>query len=99
VPRGRNAAEGRLASLERRLDSLEARERNYPEHRERTNEEVVEVGLNLLAYICEGDTEKFAEYLVKNSGTPFEEAQEIAGMFGRILEERRAVALNPRCPV
>jgi hypothetical protein len=98
VPRGRNA-DDRLERLERRLDSLEARERDYPKHRGRTYEEVVEVGLILLAYVCEGDTEKFAEYLVKNNGTPFEEAQEIAGMFGRILEERRAVALNPRWPV
>jgi hypothetical protein len=98
VPRGRNAND-RLANLEHRLNVLETREASLPEHREYTDEEIVEVGLILLAYVCEGNSEKFAEFLVKNLGTPFEKAQEIAGMFGRMLEERRAVALNPRCPV
>jgi hypothetical protein len=98
VPRGRNA-DDRLGDLERRLDALEAREASLPDRREFTDEEIVEIGLILLAYICEGSTEKFGEYLVKNSGTPFEEAEEIAGMFARILEERRAVALDPRYPV
>ena len=30
---------------------------------------------------------------------PFEEAEEVAGTFGRILEERRASAANPGHPV
>lgn len=98
MPRGRKA-DDRLGDLERRLEVLEAREASLPERREYTNEEIVEIGLILLAYVCEGNTEKFAKFLVKNSGTPFEEAQEIAGMFGRILEERRAVAPDPRYPV
>jgi hypothetical protein len=98
VPRGRNA-DDRLANLERRLEVLEAREANLPERRKHTNEEIVEIGLILLAYVCEGSTETFAEYLVKNLSTPFEKAQEIAGMLGHILEERRAVALHPRYPV
>ena len=99
MPRGRKA-DDRLANLKRRLEVLEeARERNYPEHREMTNEQIVEVGLNLLAYICEGSTEKYAEFLVRNSGMPFEKAEEIAGMCERILEERRSVALDPNYPV
>ena len=98
MPRGRKA-EDRLANLERRLEVLEAREASLPERREYKNEELVEIGLYLLAYICEGSTKRFAEFLVKNLGTPFEGAEEIAGMFGRILEERRAVALDPRFPV
>jgi hypothetical protein len=99
VPRGRKA-DDRLAALERRLDALlEARDASLPEPLEYTDEEIVEIGLILLAYVCEDDTEKVAGYLAKDSGTSFEETQEIAVMCGRILEERRAVALNPRCPL
>ena len=98
MPRGRNADE-RLESLERRLDTLEAEERDNPEHRKHTNEEIVEISLGLLCYICEGSTQKFAEFFVKNCGTPSEKAEEIAGMAGRILEERRAMAPDPRFPV
>jgi hypothetical protein len=98
MPRGRKA-DDRLASLERRLEVLEAREASLPERREYTDEEIIKIGLCLLAYVCEGSTKKFAEFLVKNLGAPFEEAEEIAGRFGRILEERRTVALDPRFPV
>jgi hypothetical protein len=98
VPRGRKA-DDRLGALERRLEVLEAREASLPERRKYTNEEIVEIGLILLAYVCEGSTKKFAEFLVKNLGAPFEEAQEIAGMLGRILEERRKTAPNPEYPV
>jgi hypothetical protein len=98
VPRGRNA-DDRLAYLERRLEVLEAREASLPERRKHTNEEIVEIYLGLLCYICEGSTEKFAEFLVRNSGAPVEKAEEMARMIGRILEERRALAVNPERPV
>jgi hypothetical protein len=88
-----------LAVLEQRMDELEASKARLPERREYTDKEIVEIYLGLLCYICEGSTQKFAEFLVKNLGAPFEEAEEIAGKFGRILEERRAVAPNPRHPV
>jgi hypothetical protein len=95
VPRGRNA-DDRLAYLERRLEVLEAREASLPERRKHTNEEIVEIYLGLLCYICEGSTEKFAEFLVRNSGAPVEKAEEMARMIGRILEERRALAVHRR---
>jgi hypothetical protein len=99
VPRGRTA-DDRLAELERRLDALEAEEARLPEHRRYTHEEIVEIALGMLAYIYEGDTERYArEYLVKDNGVPIEKAEEMAGFLGHILEERRAVAPNPQYPV
>jgi len=68
-------------------------------HREMTDEERIEVGLITLAYICEGDEQVFAEHLVKEFGVPFEKASETAAYFAAILEERRAVAEDPRRPV
>ena len=98
MPRGRKA-DDRLGNLERRLEVLESEEARSLERPQYTDEEIVEIGLILLAYVCEGSTEKYAEFLVKNTGTSFEEAEEIALTFGRILEERRAAALDPRFPV
>lgn len=98
MPRGRNVGD-RLANLERRLEVLEAREASLPERREYTDEEIVEIALILLAYVHEGDVEAFAEYLAQDPDMPFEKAEEIAGGLGRILEERRAVAPDPRYPV
>jgi hypothetical protein len=98
VPRGRNA-DDRLARLARRLDGLADRSSRLPERREYTDEEIVEISLILLCYVCEGSTEKFAEFLVKNSGTPLAKAQEIAAGLGRILEHRGASAMDPAHPL
>jgi hypothetical protein len=98
VPRGRKA-DDRLGDLERRLEVLEAEEARPLERPQYTDEEIVEIGLILLAYVHEGDVEAFAEYLLQDLDMPFEMAKEIAGGLGRILEERRAVAPDPRHPV
>lgn len=71
------------------MDALEAREATYPEHREMTEEEKIEVGLIMLAYVYEGDERAFAEHLGEDFGVRLEEATKIAADFGRILEERR----------
>ena len=98
MPRGRKA-DDRLGDLERRLEVLEAEEAHSLERPQYTDEEIVEIGLILLAYVCEGRTEQYAEFLAKNCDTSFEKADEIAGKLGRILEERRGVALDQRYPV
>jgi hypothetical protein len=98
VPRGRNA-DDRLAKLERWLDALETREASLPERREYTHEEIVEIGLILLAYIYEGDVGAYAQYLVKEGGMPVREAEELAGTIAHLLEERRKTAVNPGHPV
>jgi hypothetical protein len=98
VPRGRNA-DDRLTNLEQRLEVLEAREASLLERPEYTDEEIVEIGLILLAYIYEGDTERYAEFLALELGMPADEAEEVAPIFGRALEERRKTAENPEYPV
>jgi hypothetical protein len=98
VPRGRTA-DDRLVSLGRRLDELEAEEASLPERREYTDEEIVEIGLILLAYIYEGDVGAYAQYLVKEGGMPVREAEEFAGTIAHLLEERRKTAENPEYPV
>jgi hypothetical protein len=98
VPRGRNA-DDRLGDLEQRLEVLEAREASLPEHREYTDEEIVEIALIQLAYVFGGSEQAYAEYLVKDDGLPYQEANEMAGTLGRILEERRKTAVNPGHPV
>jgi hypothetical protein len=98
VPRGRKA-DNRLGDLERRLDALEAREASLPERPEYTDGEIAEIGLILLAYVYEGDTDRFAEYLVEDHALPIRKAEEIASMLGSILEDRRATAENPAFPV
>jgi hypothetical protein len=98
VPRGRNA-DDRLANLEQCLEVLEAREASLPERPEYTDEEIVEIGLILLAYVYQGDTERYAEYLVKEGGMPVREAEEFAGTIAHLLEERRKTAENPEYPV
>jgi hypothetical protein len=75
----RNIAK-RLLRLERRLDSMQAREARSPERPEYTDEEIVEIGLVLLAHVYEGDTERYArEHLVRDHGLPLQKAEEIAG--------------------
>ena len=94
MPRGKKA-DDRLASLERHLDSLEAVGGSRLERRERTNAEVVEIALILLAHVHEGDVEAFAKFLAQDPDLPFEKAEEIARGLGRILEMRRAGARTP----
>lgn len=94
---GRNA-DDRLARLERRLDALKSLE-TLPKRWEMTEGELIETGLILLAYGYDGDAEAFAENLVQDHGLPFQQAEGLAGKIGRILEERRAVASDPRYPV
>ncbi len=94
----RNIAK-RLAGLEQHLDAVESREATFPEHREMTVDEKIEVGLNMLAYFYEGDEQVFAEHLVEDYGVPVEEATKTAGSLAVILEERRTVAEDPRYPV
>jgi hypothetical protein len=98
VPRGRKA-DDRLASLGRRLDELEVEEANLRERRVYTDEEIVEIALIQLAYVFGGSEQAYAEYLVKDDGLPSQEANEMAGTLGRILEERRKTAVNPGHPV
>jgi hypothetical protein len=94
----RNIAK-RLAGLERHMDALEAREATFPEHREMSEEEKIEVGLIMLAYVHEGDERAFAEHLKEDFGASLEEAAKFASWVGSILEERSAVAEDPRHPV
>jgi hypothetical protein len=97
--RGRSASD-RLAELERRLDVLEAEEPRLPEHRRYTDEKIVEIALIMLAYIYEGDTDRYArEFLVRDCDMPIQEAEERAGTLGRILKERRKMAPNPEHPM
>jgi hypothetical protein len=84
--------------LERHLDALEARETTFPEHRQMTVEERIEVALILLAYVYEGDTGHFANYLIAEGAAP-EEATKHAALVNDLLEERRGIAPDPRRPV
>ena len=95
MPQGRNAYD-RLAELERRLNALEAGEARLPERPEFADEEIIDIGLILLAYVYEGDTERYAERLVKDHGMPSEKAEGIAVVLAHLLEERRKMAENPR---
>jgi len=90
-----------LANLERRMDKLEADEARSKASvmgRKRTNEEIIEISLNLLAYVFEGDTRRFADFFV-SKGTDAGEASEIAALVGDLLEDRRRSAPDPRYPV
>jgi hypothetical protein len=96
-----------MAALEDRVSRLEERHRQQsqesawakPMRVEMSNEEVVEVGLILLAYVFEGDTEAFAQMLVERNGVCMEDARETAGILGALLEMRRASAPDPARPV
>jgi hypothetical protein len=82
------------------MDALEASAASARlTRREHTDEEIVGIGLVLLAHVHDGDVRAFAEYLARDGGMPFEEAQEVAGTLGCILEERRKTAANPGHPV
>ena len=99
MPRGRNAYD-RLANLERRLNALEAEETRLPGRREYTDEEIVEIAMFQLAYVYEGDTERYArEHLALDGRLPLREALREAAALRRILEERRETAPNPEYPV
>ena len=96
-----------MATLRNRLARIEARlhahrrtqESMPPVRRERTNEEIIEIFLMLLAYIYEGDTEAYAQGLVRDYGFDPEKATEFSEFLGTLLEERRAVAADPSRPV
>jgi hypothetical protein len=96
----RSSSAERLLRLERHRDVLEAREARSPERREYTDEEIVEIGLGLLAYVYGGDTERYArEHLAFDGRLPLREALREAATLGRILEVRRETAPNPEYPV
>lgn len=57
-------------------------------HREPDDEELVEIGLILLCYAHDGDTQAFSDHLVQDRGVPFEDADAFADYLGLILEER-----------
>ena len=70
--RGRNA-DDRLGDLEHRLEVLEAREASLPERPAYTDEEIVEIAVFQLAYVYEGDTERYArEHLALDGRLPYE---------------------------
>jgi hypothetical protein len=91
----------RLARIEDRLRaSWETRESMpHPARREYTDEEVVEIALILFAYVYEGDTEAYAQNLIKDHGFDFEKATEVSEMLDALLDEWRAVAPDPTRPV
>jgi hypothetical protein len=94
------ALKDRLARIEDRL--LAHRETlgsTPPVRPEPTVEELIETALIMLAYIYEGDTEAFAQFLVENQGVDPEEAKVCAGLVGVLLEERRAVGEDLTRPV
>lgn len=56
------------------------------------------LSLGYLVYICDGDTRRFADWLMAEGVAP-EEASKLAEYAGGLLEERRRTAPNVSCLV
>jgi hypothetical protein len=94
------ALKDRLARIEDRLRARPGTLGSTPAvRREPTSDELIETALTLLTYVHEGDTEAFAQSLVKDHGSDSESAKECAEILGVLLEERRAVAEDPSRPI